>query len=80
MKESVHLCDLFPQSVERERQRSAPVAQVSTYMLHIPSSSNRSIVCSYFLNDAVTATDSLHGFTPRIRTTLKKDFPVCYRR
>ena len=59
----------LPQSVEREYQRSAPVVQVSRYILRKP-------------NPAAEASSvhvsqprcNSHGFTPRIRTALNEGF------
>ena len=50
------------QSVDRKYQRSAPVVQVSKYILRIPNPATGASVLCMLHNHAVTAMDSLHGF------------------
>ena len=59
----------LPQSVEREYQRSAPVVQVSMYMLRIPNPATEA--------SSVHASQprcNSHGFTQRNRTALNEGF------
>ena len=59
----------LPQSVEREYQRSAPVVQVSRYILRKPNSAAEASSVHAF-----QARCNSHRFTPRIRTALNEGF------